>query len=304
MDTNGSSYLGQRTPYPYIIYTTDYTDFSSGVRALHMLCHALNRAGCEAYVMASVTNPWLTTPTLQLLRRETLYRAGRVPIVVYPEVVAANPLDLPVVARWLLNRPGAFIDNWKGAYQSSDMIFTYAERFLIDGLSGTRLHLPTCDTTVFNNVDNPHDGRREGYVFYTSRYLKTGGPVADFLSKAIVASPDNRRSPRELAQIYRRCEFFFTYERTAAAVEAALCGCPVIYLPSPLLDEIPDQNVFGTDGLALGFTPEEAARAKRTVGEVSRIYAGLLAAFDVELRRFIDITQERAAAVAAHVAAL
>jgi hypothetical protein len=299
MTLNASATLFRPPSHPYIIYATPYSETSSGVKATHLLCHALNRSGHEAYVMTGPTDPWLWTPTIYLLRREIFRIAGRLPIVVYPDTVTDNPLEASVVVRWLLNKPGAFVDNWRGFFPPSDMVFHYDEDFLIDGLTGTPLHLPTCDPRIYNNVDNPFDNRREGHLLYLVRYRQTGEPVADFLANATVISSDNPRTPKELAELYRRSEFLFSYERTAATLEAALCGCPVVFLESPLLSAIPAQKSFGTDGFAWGFTPEETERAKRTVHVPWQIYQKQLADFDIQLAGFIAATQARAAEAAA-----
>jgi hypothetical protein len=47
---------------PYLIVSHDYTRFSAGVRALHLLCHHLNENGLSAYVTSHVTGPGLSTP--------------------------------------------------------------------------------------------------------------------------------------------------------------------------------------------------------------------------------------------------
>ena len=293
-----SRYIGRSTPFPYIIYASDYSPLSSGIRAMHLLCHALNRAGCEAYVMGSVTDPWLNTPTISLVRRQSMNLAGRLPIVIYPEVVTENPLDEAVVVRWLLNQPGRFRDNWRGSFGPNDLIFYHDKDFLVPGVTGTRLYMPECDIGTYNNLNNQYDGKRQGYVLYMSRFLKTGEPIPEFLKDATIISPENPRTHKQLAEIYRRSEFLFTFERTAAVLEANLCGCPCVLMESSLLTEIPNQVMFGNDGLAWGFTEEEAARAKRTVGEPWKIYQRHIENFDVELDNFIEITQARAGQIA------
>ena len=60
--------------------------------------------GYEAYLgSVDVTSDFLRTPLLDESTIERHFRSGRLPIAVYPEVTAGNPLHLPVVARWLLN---------------------------------------------------------------------------------------------------------------------------------------------------------------------------------------------------------
>ena len=50
--------------HPYYIVAPDYTRTSSGIKVLHILCHALNERGYEAYVTANVRHPPLRTPPL------------------------------------------------------------------------------------------------------------------------------------------------------------------------------------------------------------------------------------------------
>lgn len=303
MDISPSPFLSRPTRFPYIIYVTDYSELSSGVKALHLLCHALNRAGCEAYVMSGVTDPHLQTPTISLLRRDSLRNAGRLPIVLYPEIVSGNPLEEAVVARWLLNRPGRFIGDSAGSFGPRDMVFYHDAEFMIDGVSGTSLHMPVCDLSIYNNANNPHDGERKGHVLFLSRFLKTGEPIPSFLDDAVIVSMDNPRTPRELAELYRRSEMLFTFERTAATLEANMCGCPVVYLESSLMPEMPSQHLFGNAGAAWGFIPEEVARATATLGQVGQIYQQQMTNFEVELRRFIERTQGHAAHIWAHIEA-
>jgi hypothetical protein len=92
---------------PYYIFAPDYRQSSAGIRVLHYLCHALNELGEEAYLAnARVAHPDLRTPMLSKETMRAHFLSSRTPIAIYPEVVKGNPLDTPIVARWLLNKPG------------------------------------------------------------------------------------------------------------------------------------------------------------------------------------------------------
>ena len=295
MTFDGNSLVYGKKTFPYVIYASQYTYTSSGVRALHLLCHALNNLGYEAYVMSGITHGGLQTPTAYVLRRGQLREAGREPIVVYPQSIEGNPLDAAVVARWLLHRPGIYAEDCRASFGADEMIFYHIKDFLYDGVKATRLCMPTTDPRIYNNLDNPHDSARKGYVLYMSRYLATGLPVADFLKDALVVSPKSPRPAEELAEIYRRSELFFAYETTAAGHEATLCGCPTVYLESPLIDGILGQDIGMKNGSAWGFREAEVAHAKATVGQAWTNYMNLVAEFDSDLRQFVEITQARAA---------
>ena len=76
---------------PYYIDAPAYRRTSAGIRVMHLLCHALNSIGEEAYVYPTETNPTLNTPLVTPEISARHKAAGREPIVIYPEVVPGNP---------------------------------------------------------------------------------------------------------------------------------------------------------------------------------------------------------------------
>jgi hypothetical protein len=91
---------------PYYIDAPAYRRTSAGIRVMHLLCHALNSIGEEAYVYPTETNPTLNTPLVTPEISARHKAAGREPIVVYPEVVPGNPRKAASVVRYVLNRAG------------------------------------------------------------------------------------------------------------------------------------------------------------------------------------------------------
>lgn len=90
--------------HPVYIQTPPYEERSGGVRALHHLCHHLNRTGFHAFVLSAryqaprdLDAPPLTEET----RRKHLCRRCE-PIAVYGECEIGNPLGAPIVVRYLL----------------------------------------------------------------------------------------------------------------------------------------------------------------------------------------------------------
>ena len=69
----------------YLIWTPDYRNNSGGIRALHRLCHLLNRRGQEAYVSNPIVNKDWNTLYLDPKNITDDF------IAVYPEIVWGNP---------------------------------------------------------------------------------------------------------------------------------------------------------------------------------------------------------------------
>ncbi len=251
---------------PYYIWAHGYRQSSAGIRGLHYLCHALNEMGEEAYITpAPVLNPSLRTPrlTLDTIRRHFL--AGRHPVMLYPEVVSGNPYAAPIVARWLLNRPGHIGGDTH--FSNDDLLFHFARWCIPEGCQNSLiLNLPTVDTTIFNNDDNPFNGQRAGACYYANKYLAAGGTIAaDIENSALSLGQEKPRTPEELAEIFRQSEVLYCYELSSLIPEALSCGCPVLIVPSAYWQRHGDPGIFSGKGIELASTPGALAKAKSDV---------------------------------------
>src|SRR6185295_8456760 len=91
----------------FVIYCPPYTEKSSGVRALHRLCHLLNTAGYRAVVHTRTLGPHSVNKKWQT----PLWSEGSTAestVVIYPEIIVGNPLQAKRIVRWTLNYPGVF----------------------------------------------------------------------------------------------------------------------------------------------------------------------------------------------------
>jgi hypothetical protein len=169
---SASAYIFRPIPNPYIIYAGDYDDGLPATRSLHLLCHALNRAGFESYVVTGVTNPHLHTPTIQTMRRAQLSAAGRLPIVVYPGTIAGNPLEQLALVRWLLAPPGAGTEKWVGPRGLPEPVFYQEKGFLTGGLEGERLHMPQFDDFASADAESvaAFETELQRFIDITQRY--------------------------------------------------------------------------------------------------------------------------------------
>lgn len=288
--------------HPYYIVAPPYTRTSAGVRVLHMLCHALNRRGQTAFISLYPAMPWqhrqvapdLLTPLLTPAVIRSHFERGLTPVLVYPEVISGNPFDGPCVVRYVLNVPGLL--GGSENYAPEELCFSYS-KVLADmtPVPENVLFLPATDTQVFCTL--PDQPKRQGSCFYAYKYKSAHqGALFDITKNSIEITRDlpDSQTPQELADLFRRSEVFYTYENTALATEAVLCGCPAVFLPNPYLSEIIAVKELGPEGYAWGADPAEVERARATVGQGAQNYLKSYAAFWRDLDRFIDLTQKHA----------
>ncbi|MCQ4159632.1 hypothetical protein NON00_06805 [Roseomonas sp. GC11] len=289
--------------HPYYITAPRYIRTSAGIKALHMLCHALNRAGYEAYMAifpvwlgADRVSPDLLTPVLTPAIARRHRRAGLAPIVVYPETVGGNPWRARTIVRYVLNFPGLL--GGDHSYPPDEMVYGYSA-VLAEACNqpGKVLFVPASDATVFTPAEQ--DTPRQGACFYAMKYqVVHQGPLLPETEGAIEITRDrpDSQSPAEIAEILRRSEVFYAYENTALALEAALCLCPTVFLPNPWLTEVIAVKEMGWDGFAWGTAPEEVARARATVHLARNRYLATYHQFWEQLGVFARETQARAEA--------
>ena len=286
--------------HPYYIMAPPYSRFSAGARVLHLLCHALNLRGQAAFMVADgatpdgapFVHPELLTPRLSAEVVDYHFERGLTPVTVYPETVSGNPCAAPLVVRYVLNFPGLL--GGDSRYPVGNMCYGYT-RVLADaaGQPDRGLYIPASDTTIFHPAET--DALRSGTCFYAVKY-RSQYPDQLFPQTRDSVEVTRAMSPTEMADLFRRSELLYCYENTAVALEATLCGCPVVYLPNAHLTERIGAEIVGWDGYAWGDDPAEIDRAKRTVGEAYGHYVRSIDLCWSQLDAFIADTQDRAAA--------
>jgi hypothetical protein len=99
----------------------------------------------------------------------------------------------------------------------------------------------------------------------------------------------------ELALLFQTSRIFYSYTNyTAMIIESRLCGCPTIVIPNRLWtrERFAAGTPGGMAGLAWGTSEEELKSARRTVDGFQYDYRDLVQAFDEQLHRFVQQTQE------------
>nr|WP_320166964.1 glycosyltransferase [uncultured Methylophaga sp.] len=279
---------------PYYIYTKglDFRQGSAGIRALYYLCHALNEAGAEAYLVGTDTQENnLRTPRLSRNDLERHRRLETQPVVIYPEVVHGNPLKAPFVVRWLLNKPG-FVDG-DDILNLSECIYTFTHDYVPEGMRFPQLIVPVVNSQIFHNDNNPFDKKREGKCYYANKYLAKGGQLTEEVEGARSVCQDVRMTHGELAGIFRKSELLYCYEPSAIIREALLCGCPVVMLQNDLLSDNLTYPISGP-GIAEAPTSEEIKRARETIHLVAKEEVVFLNFCRNTIQSFIRDTQANA----------
>lgn len=255
---------------PYLIVTPPYAAQCAGIRVLHWLCHRLNQRGMEAYTTGGGA-------PADFLCRPGLPADPRGSVVVYPEIVGGNPLGAANVVRWELaphapRPPGP------------DAVFQYSQAWAAPGdevLFLTHIEEFFC-------VD-PAVARTEEAVFWAG---KGGNLPRQSVTEGLRQITGGWPSPRrELAKLLQQAKVFYSYDNnTALAIEARLCGCPVVMLAESVLRR-DSRGEVPTEGVAyLDENPDmEALRLE--MGVFHEKWGCLLENTEAQLDRFIQVTQ-------------
>lgn len=289
--------------HPYYIVAPSYINTSAGIKVLHLLCHHLNKKGYPAY-MVILPNIYsggiavdLVTPKLTKEIMELHFKHKRCPIVVYSETITGNPLNAPLVARYVLNYPGLL--GGDKVYNEKEIIFAYtkdlARSFSSEDLNV--LFMPVSDTKIFYPPE--YKIERKGTCFYASKYQSVHGgklkEINEENSYEITRDKPDSLSTLEIAERFRNSEIFYTYEETSLALEAILCGCPTVFIPNEYLTKKPfSASEIGMNGMAWGIDKKAIQHAKDTVHLMQNNYMQAVNTFDQQLDNFISITQTRA----------
>jgi len=262
---------------PYCIVAPSYTHISSGVRTLHLLCHALNEMGQKAFIIADdpngfATNPHLNTPIMgDLPQYQNFYTKSAVdPIFVYHNLIKGNPLNAKRVVRYLLAPAGSY--KGETEFGENDQIWG-----ALPTIAQDVLRLPVSDTNIFYEDGGP----RHGSCFYSLKYDKITGnellPITENSTRLV-------GTLHEVADILRRSEVCYVYEVTSILTEAALCGCPVVLVRTPQFETI-------DPACMMGYVRWDNGELVKDCGHYLPEYNNIVWAFEGQLLNFVKKTQ-------------
>jgi hypothetical protein len=198
----------------YIICAPLYSG-SAGVRVLYMLRDILEEKGFDAKIFCLSKN---TQTDLSVFTKKITNDNRKNDIVVYPEIVAGNPLRIRNVARLILFYPGR--NGGMRRYHKSEMLFTYHPEFMPDA---DILTIPWIDESLFNN---PGYERTQDCCF-----VYKGGRWKDVkelnnLPTITMRWPESRE---KLADLLKHTKTLYSFDNASAVLEEALlCGANVM----------------------------------------------------------------------------
>lgn len=213
---------------PYYIFTPPYTHVSAGVRALHLLCHALNQSGQKAYlafteqpkglaVNPALNTPW-TTPELALLYKDIN------PIVVYPDIIKGNPTNAKHVVRWLLGYPG--LCGGDLTFPDTEQVWAYSAKIARNAKTADILCLPVVDPSIFHKP-LMFSADRLGTCYYAHKCETIWGIEPKGVPEGCKKLEGTFE---EISDILRHSEMCYIFEDTSVILEAKMCGCPVMFM--------------------------------------------------------------------------
>ena len=267
-------------PDRFVVWAPGFSESNGGAILLHLLCRRLNEAGETALLWPAERPPlWPNPGLMRGARRAFRYRrsggdeaysTGPFPnrlasaddiegsIIVYPEMVAGNPIGGDRVVRWFLHRPGfhsGVVD-----YGPNELYFYVVEPFndpSINPDSDNRLTLQWTNE-VYRDEGRPG---RQGSC-YLMRH-GSGRPLSHDLADSVSIE---HLSHAGKAEEFNRRERFYSYDPyTFYLWYAAICGCIPIVVPEPGVP-IETWKEKKEDRYGIAYGEEDIPRAVATRG--------------------------------------
>lgn len=283
---------------PYYIVSPKYSRTSAGIVVLHNLCHTLNLAGKEAYLIVDYIYPWekyskklcceaLKTPLLTKDIIQKHKKQNLIPIVIYPEVYSGRPHGGSCIVRYLLNFPGVLGGDKE--FSEDELCFSYSKN-IAQKMKGQNnvLYMPISEMHVFHPPENAAQPRTIT-SFYGGKYQ---GQLLDVTKDAVRIT--RKMSQNEIVDIFQRSKFFYAYESTALGLEAVLCGCPTIFLLTIVQEDMIGSHELGMEGYAIGINELAIKNAVETVQNGIENYINSYSLYWKQFEIFVTLTQEHA----------
>ena len=169
-------------------------------------------------------------------------------VVIYPEIVAGNPLNARCVIRWLLNKPGVM--SGVKEFGSEDLFFYYHKHFndwQLNPHEDRHLNVLELKQDIYRKIN---EGDRDGQC-----YMVRKGKNRSLGYHDVSAFKVDDLSHEELAKVFNEYKYFICYDLyTMYCRYAVMCGCiPVVVPQEGLSKEEWRPEVENRYGIAYGW---------------------------------------------------
>lgn len=279
--------------YTYFIVAPHYRESSLGVQVLHRLCHMINERGGQAWMIGCDTNPDWNAPACTEQAFKALMESGEPWIAVYPEVTRGNPLNAPVVVRYMLNREGVIDGNIVDP-GDDDLFFWYRDEFADKEPQPNLLGIESYDLDLFKD-DHPV---KDVDLLYINRLPDSVVEFSKLPKNITILSMKNPLSHKELAALLKRARVLYTYEASGTCVLANLCGCPVVAWTAPGYEQYalkPETlKHIGDAGFSFSDSPVALAAVKANLYKVRDHLLFKRKILQGQFENFLHLTQQQA----------
>jgi len=194
----------------YIVWAPAFSR-RNGVRVLMLLAERLVESGAKACLYAKEATGFAGETSLPVISSVTETQR-RDAVVVYPEVVAGNPLRIRNVVRYVLFHPGRN----GGAYRyfNGETIFAFRPEFYP---GAPVLTVPWIDAAVFYDAKLP---RTQDCCLVHKGGRWRDAPETKGLRVITMQDPSTRQS---LADLLRTTRTLYSYDDCTAVMDEAIC---------------------------------------------------------------------------------
>lgn len=215
----------------FLISTHGFDMGIGGLKVLHKLCHLLNEAGENAYLVPVNFNQEFGVYekyNVKMVTQEVLDNLNDV-IVVYPESWYGNYLNAPNVVRWMIGFPSEpHIKTW----DEKDLWFWYLPFYVTDKYnkhSENRLYVGEQHREVFYDMKLPRNG-----TCWTLRKAQDTVKPEDYVHpKDSVFIPYHAAGDLlGLSKLFNSKDTFYCYDNyTYISIQALMCNIDTIVVP-------------------------------------------------------------------------
>lgn len=227
-------FMNRLEDYLFYVVTKPYAQNSAGIRAKFILNDLLLELGCDSQLIPFHTSFYNHN---RFKRHGAALKNGVKIVAIYDESVFGNPLNAHIVIRWFLNRPGV-ISNAGKFNTAEELQYVFANEI---NPELKRLAVNTVDFDFFHNFKSKSE--RNLKLFYAGK-LRSIGKV-NYVPKGVTEIHRNgklRQTKKQLRNLFYEAKVLYLAEDSAISLEAAICGCPTVYVYEYFKDEVLNQD--------------------------------------------------------------